>query len=217
VPSTVVIPTASGRTAARPRKKTSDSSSRTGNASASARPRSATTLSPIWDSAKSDPPSATSRAPSSRSVSPLNTASSSASAASVAARYVARPSRLTKRGSFVDSTEVTDAIPGSAASVRCTAAIRARAAGDSAPDGVRSSAITPGVGSVPMAASMRSTARADPESVGKKPPESSSAPATGPPKTPASATKTTTASSVRFGRAVRRSARAVNTWELLRL
>ena len=121
-----------------------------------------------------------------------------------------RPSRLTKRGSPVVSAEVTDAIPGSAASVCCTAATRSRASGDSAPDGVRISATTPGVGCVPVAASMRSTARADPESFAVNPPESSSAPATGPPKTPAMTTNSTTASSVRFGRAVMRSARAVN-------
>ena len=120
------------------------------------------------------------------------------------------PSRLTKRGSPVVAAELTDAIPVSAASVFCTAATRRSAAGESAPDGVRINATTPGAACVPVAASMRSTARADPESFAVNPPESSSVPATGPPKTPAMTTNSTTASSVRFGRAVVRSAMAVN-------
>ena len=60
VPSTVVIPTASGRIVARPRKKISDSRSSTGKASSSARPRSSVTLSPIWLCANTEPPRRTS-------------------------------------------------------------------------------------------------------------------------------------------------------------
>ena len=142
VPSTVVIPTASGRIVARPRKNSSESSSSTGNASSSARPRSSETLSPIWLNATALPPSTTSRSPAKRSSSAATTASSSASAVSVAATDAERPSRLVVGGE-------TDAIPGCAASCALTSAARA---------GSRTRATTPGLACAPVACSIRASA-----------------------------------------------------------
>jgi len=123
---------------------------------------------------------------------------------------VERPSRLTKRLSRVDSTDVTDAIAGSAASVRCTAPIRRLASLEVAPEGVCTSATTPGAACVPVAAWMRSIARVEPESVAVNPPESSSEPTTGPPSAAAMMTNSSDSNNVRLGRAVVRAAKAVN-------
>ena len=112
------------------------------------------------------------------------TSSSSASARRVAATEARPPVSLTKPSSRVDMTDAVEAMPGSPASERSSPAIRSRPAADSEPPGSSASRITPALSWRPVAASMRSVARAEPESSGVKPPSSSSCPATGPPRKP---------------------------------
>ena len=85
---------------------------------------------------------------------------------------------------------------------RCRPAPRARRRRPPAsPPGCRPSSRMPAVGCWPVAASIRSTARAESESAGVKPPSDCMAPAIGPPITPASATNSRTAARDRRGKA----------------
>jgi hypothetical protein len=133
-----------------------------------------------------EPPSATARSFAKRSSSAVATSSSSASAARVAATDAERPSRLACGGA-------TEATPGWLCSCARTSAARA---------GSSTSATIPGEACAPVACSIRASARAEPESPAVNPPSDCSDPATGPPTTPAKTTKSATASSVRFGRAI---------------
>ena len=97
----MVTPTASGISVARPRKNSSESTSRIGKAISSARPRSSPTVSPICRPATAPPPTVTPPAPAKVSSADCATASSSAPARSVA---VTRPSPPARPPAVVDAT-----------------------------------------------------------------------------------------------------------------
>ena len=115
MPSTVVTPTASGISVARPRKNRIDSSTSSGNASISARPRSSPTVSPICIPATAPPPTVTPSARANTSTAVSATASSSALARIVAVTSPSSPARP------VASVEAT---PGTLASSRSIEASR---------------------------------------------------------------------------------------------
>ena len=164
-----MTPTASGSSVARPRKKRSESSSRNGNAISSARPRSSPTVSPICRPATRRPPTVTPRHARERVERRLRATSSPSAEAWSCAVTSPAPRRRS-----------ASAIPGSAASSRSTRVrlgrrldeqheARARDRGPWRPGCAR-----------PRPRSRRRE--------GRSRPELSSAPASGPPITPARTT-----------------------------
>ena len=173
-------PTASGISAARPRKNRIESAISSGNASSSAKPRSAVTVELICSSATWLPPTVTSRSFANADTAALAAPLSSAVAASVAVISTWRRSRATSAGATVCAT------PGTASRRALSVAIRARAA--AGPLGVSTSSTIPGTGSVPLARSSCRVATCESELGGANPPELFSEPASGPPMAPATTT-----------------------------
>ncbi len=191
VPSTVVTPTASGISAARPRKNRIESTISSGNASSSANPRSLVTDELTCSLATAGPPTVTPRSPENAATAALAEPLSSARADSVAVTSTLRPSRETSAGAWVRAT------PGTVFRRALRAAIRPRAA--VGPLGVLTRSTSPGTGSVPEACWSIRVATCESELGGANPPELFSDPARGPPMAPARTTNARVSRSVRRG------------------
>ena len=179
--------------AARPRKNRSESTSNSGKASISARPRSSDTVSPIWSSETAEPPTVTLGSASKAVSAALATSSSSASA-----RIVPVTSALSP---FCDRpARVASATPGTRASSPAAACARCSRLPAEPP----TSRTMPADVCRPLARSSCSAARLDSDDCAVNPPPDSSWPTIGPPTTPARATKASRRMSVRRGRAAER-------------
>ena len=191
MPSTVVMPTTSGSSAARPRKNRIESSNRSGKASSSARPRSSPTVSPICRPDTAGPPTVTFASPSKASSAASATSSSSTFARTEPVTSALPPSWETPAGA-ASTTPGMPASRSAAACVRCSSP---------APSTSRTMS---GEVAWPVARSSCRSARADSDESVVKPPLDSREPATGPPTTPARTTKASRMSRVRRGRAAER-------------
>ncbi len=211
MPSTVVRPTTSGMRAARPPKKISDSTMRSGSAKVSARARSDSTVSPSCSPPTISPPTVTASSSAKASRTASVTSPSSAAAASVPSTRERVPSSETSPAAASGgalAAETTLLMPSIAASRSVADSTWAGvAAGPSAAPTRRA---MPGEGDSPVAAVMASIAVTDSASAGTKPPPSSSRePATDPPKNPARTTKRRRPASDRRGWRLRSCVREV--------
>ena len=172
MPSTVVMPITSGSTAARPRKKTSDSrsSTREGEHLRAAEVR----LDAVADLLAGDSAAAERDA-----LAVLEAVARGGDRLGLVRVGAQRRGQVDRRAVAAGGPAATARRPGTEASRRSGRRRRP----------VAPSRTMPGSGSTPVAASMRSIARAEFASSAVKPPESRSEPATGPPRTAAIRTK----------------------------
>ena len=205
MPSTVVTPTTSGIRAARPRKKISDSTTRSGKASSSARPRSSVTVLPSWRPTTAEPPTATSSRPSNVSSMRLGDRLVVGVGGQGAEHQDlgAVPGDQRSRDRRAWSSGTSPGRPRTRPRARRSPPAPGRCR-QARPCGVSTTITMPVPGAWPVAASMRSTARTESALSLAKPPEASREPARGPPKNPATSTNRNTASRLRRGWALMR-------------